>query len=50
MATKLSCAGVSIEHLKQITKEKGIDGLNTLLKNYMKKHVSYTLYLKLANL
>ena len=42
MATKLSPAGVSIYHLRQVTKDKGIDGLNTLLKTFMKKHVSCT--------
>ena len=49
MASKLSSAGISVENLQHIAKEKGVDGLDVLLRTFTQKKLAQAIYLKIKD-
>ena len=48
MASKLTKAGISVDNLQHIANEKGVDGLDALLRSFTQKKLAQAIYLKLV--
>ena len=46
MAKKLSSGGISVETLQTIANEKGVDGLDALLRPLTRKKIAASIYSK----
>ena len=49
MAGKLSTAGISIETLQKVVVDKGVDGLDELLRTFTKEKIAVAIYSKLCS-